>query len=249
MPTKINKLLQKWPNNTVATARWLKRQGVDHRLASKYVHSGWLNRLGHGAYIRTGSSVNWVGGIHALQSQLGLTIHIGAVTALELRGHAHYLAFNGRAVVMFGNPGTKLPAWFNTHQWSQPVTLITTGVFKHCNDYTSTLNVDGIELTAASSELAAFEMLYLVPKRQSYEEAVQIMESLTTLRPKVVQHLLNDCTSVKTKRLFMHIAEQLRLPCLSHIDLSAIDFGSGRRSIHTGGKLEHKYELIIDDTI
>ena len=248
MPTKINKLLQKWPNNTVATARWLKRQGVDHRLASKYVQSGWLTRLGHGAYIRTGSSVNWTGGIHALQTQLGLDIHIGAISALDLRGYAHYLALGGRPVVLFGNPGTKLPAWFSTHQWSQPIIFITTGVFQSCNDYSSTLDIDGIELAAAPLERAAIEMLYLVPKRQSYEEAVQIMATLTTLRPNVVQQLLNECTSVKAKRLFMHIAEQLRLPCLSHIDLSTVNFGSGRRSIHTGGKLMHKYELIIDDT-
>ena len=249
MTTKINQLLQKWPNNTVATAKWLKSEGVDHRLASKYVQSGWLNRLGHGAYVRVGSSVDWTGGVHALQTQLGLDVHLGAVTAMDLRGHAHYLALGGRTVVLFGKPGTKLPAWFCAHQWSQPFTLVTTGVFQDCNECTSTLDVGGIELATASLELAAFEMMHLVPKQQSYEEAVQIMTSLTTLRPRVVQLLLESCTSVKTKRLFMHVAEQLELPCLPHLDVSDVNFGSGRRSIHRGGTLEHKYDLVIADTI
>ena len=249
MTTKINQLLQKWPNDTFATAKWLKNEGVDHRLASKYVHSGWLERLGHGAYVRVGSGVDWAGGVHALQTQLGLDVHLGAVTAMDLRGHAHYLALRGRTIVLFGQPGTKLPAWFSAHQWSQPVTLVTTGVFQICNEHTSTLDVNGIKLTTASLERAAFEMMYLVPKQQAYEEAVQIMASLTTLRPKVVQRLLESCTSVKTKRLFMHIAEQLELPCLPHLDASNVNFGSGRRSIHTGGRLERKYNLVINDAI
>ena len=249
MTTKINKLLQKWPNNAVATAKWLKSEGVDHRLASKYVRSGWLNRLGHGAYVRAGSSVDWAGGVHALQTQLGLDVHLGGVTAMELRGHAHYLAIGGRAIVLFGTLGTKLPAWFSAQHWSQPVTLVTTGVFQDCNDCTSILNVDGVELATASLERAAFEMMYLVPMRQSYEEAVQIMETLTTLRPQVVQQLLESCTSVKTKRLFMHVAEQLELPCLPHLDVSDVNFGSGRRSIHRGGTLERKYDLVLADTI
>ncbi len=249
MASKINQLFHKWPNNTVATAKWLKSEGVDYKLASKYVQSGWLNRLGHGAYVRAGSSVDWVEGVHAMQTQLGLDIHLGAVTAMELRGHAHYLALQGRTIVLFGKPGTKLPAWFIAHQWLQPVALITTSVFRDCNEFTSILNVDGIGITTASLEQAAFEMMYLVPKRQSYEEAEKIMSSLTTLRPEIVQHLLDNCTSVKTKRLFMHAIEQLELPCLSHLETSKVDFGSGRRSIHARGRLYHKYNLVLDDTI
>ena len=61
MSSKINQLLQQWPPRTVATPRWLSRKGVDRRLADKYVQSGWLERLGHGAYRRTGATVDWPG--------------------------------------------------------------------------------------------------------------------------------------------------------------------------------------------
>lgn len=71
------------------------------------------------------------------------------------------------------------------------------------------------------------------------------MESLTALRPPVVQRLLETCTSVKTKRLFMHSAERLGHRWLADVDLEAVDFGAGKRTIHAGGKLDTKYELVV----
>ena len=247
MGSKINQLLQQWPSGTVATLRWLNSRGVDRRLADKYVQSGWLERLGHGAYKRAGAIVDWVGAVHALQTQLALAVHPGGITAIELRGYSHYLAFDAREVILFGNPGTKLPAWFEARSWSRPVTLVTTGVFAGTEKTTSTLSVDTVDLEVATLEQAAFEMMYLVPKRQSYEEAFQVMESLTSLRPKAVQQLLECCTSVKTKRLFMHAAERANHSWLKHLDLSKVDFGSGRRTIHAGGRLDKKYDLVVTD--
>jgi len=247
MGSKINQLLQQWPSGKVATLRWLSSLGVDRRLADKYVQSGWLERLSHGAYKRTGATVDWAGAVHALQTQLALAVRPGGITAIELRGYTHYLSFGAREVVLFGNTGTKLPAWFEAHSWSRPVMLVTTGVFTGTERTTSILPVDEVELKVATLERAAFEMMYLVPKRQSYEEAFQVMESLTSLRPQVVQRLLEGCTSVKTKRLFMHAAERANHSWLKHLDLSKVDFGSGRRTIHTGGRLDKKYDLVVAD--
>ncbi len=247
MSSKINRVLQKWPHGTVATLHWLKKEGVDRRQASKYVRSGWLNRLGHGAYVRPGSTVDWVGGVYALQAQLELDVYLGGITAMELRGFAHYLALGGRKVLLFRKPGVNLPTWFRHHRWLPPVVPVTCGAFGRAESLTSMVKIDGVELAVASLEQAAFEMMYLVPKRQSYEEAFQVMESLTTIRPKVVQKLLEDCTSVKTKRLFMHAAEQIDHWWLSDINLSNVDFGSGKRSIHAGGRLDHKYNLVLED--
>lgn len=150
---------------------------------------------------------------------------------------------------MFGNSGTKLPAWFEDHSWSRPVTLVTTGVFTSDDTATSPLQFDEVELDVATLERAVFEMMYLVPKRRSYEEALQVMESLTSLRPQVIQQLLENCTSVKTKRLFMHAAERLNHQWLKRLDLSKVDFGSGRRTIHAGGRLDNKYDLVVADPV
>ena len=247
MGSKINLLLQAWPAGTVGTQRWLNSRGVDSRLADKYVRSGWLERLGHGAYVRAGSTVDWPGAVHTLQHQLGLDVHPGAMTAFDLRGYAHTLALNGREVVLFGKTGTRLPSWFSSHDWSQSVSLVTSNMFGTNSERVSTIKFDGLDLAVATLERAAFEMMYLVPKQQSYEEALQVVEALTALRPQVVQRLLENCASKKAKRLFMHAAERMNHPWVTGLDLSNVDFGSGKRTIHPGGRLDEKYNLIVAD--
>lgn len=247
MASKTNQLLKAWPVGGVATQRWLNTRGVDYRLADKYVRSGWLKRLGHAAYARAGSTVDWPGAVHALQTQLGLAVHPGGITAFKLRGYAQYLALAGRQVLLFGGKGTRLPSWFSGSKWSQPVILVTTGLFRDREHAISMVKVDDVELAVATLERAAFEIMYLVPKRQSYEEALQVMESLTSVRPWVMQQMLENCTSVKTKRLFMHAVERMNHPWLAYLDLSKVDFGAGKRTIHAGGRLDKKYELVVAD--
>jgi len=45
----------------------------------------------------------------------------------------------------------------------------------------------------------------------------------------------------------MHPAERLDHPWLTRLDLSKIDFGSGQRTIHAGGRFDKKYGLIVAD--
>ena len=51
------------------------------------------------------------------------------------------------------------------------------------------------------------ELLHLVPEKEPFDEAKLLMEGLTTLRPSVLQPLLENCNSVKAKRLFLSLAE------------------------------------------
>ena len=248
MRSKINRLLQEWPAHGVGTQRWLKSNGVDFRLADKYVRSGWLKRFGHGAYVRAGSAVDWPGAVQTLQKQLELDVHPGAISAFDLRGYAHYLALGGREVVLFARANTRLPSWFSNHSWLQPVRLVTTNMFSNDMNAVSTVKTKDIDLSVATLELAAFEMMYLVPKQQSFEEAIQVMESLTALRPHTVQRLLETCRSVKAKRLFMVAAERMNHPWLDDLDLSHVDFGAGKRTIHPGGRLNKKYNLVVANT-
>ena len=44
-PTKINRLLKEWPKGTVATSRWLEKQGVRFDLAERYRRTGWLRSV------------------------------------------------------------------------------------------------------------------------------------------------------------------------------------------------------------
>lgn len=48
--------------------------------------SGWLESVGVGVFKRSGNSPTWQGGLHALQAQDGLAVHVGGLTALAAEG-------------------------------------------------------------------------------------------------------------------------------------------------------------------
>ena len=78
----------------------------------RYKKSGWIQSFGRGAYILYGDKVEWPGALYALQTQLGLYVHPGGKTALELKGYAHYLPSGKRKVFLYGTQGRVLPSWF-----------------------------------------------------------------------------------------------------------------------------------------
>jgi hypothetical protein len=73
------------------------------------------------------------------------------------------------------------------------------------------------------------------------------MESLTTLRPGLVQSLLEQCRSVKVKRLFMFLAEHHNHAWVERLDLSKVDFGKGKRMIVKGGRFDAKYRITVPE--
>jgi hypothetical protein len=76
---------------------------------------------------------------------------------------------------------------------------------------------------------------------------MHLFEGLYTLRHDVIQKLLEECSSVKVKRLFMVIAEEFNYPWVRKIDLRKVDFGHGSRSIGQGGKMNSKYKITVGD--
>ena len=71
------------------------------------------------------------------------------------------------------------------------------------------------------------------------------MENLIGLRPDVVQQLLEQCRSIKVKRLFLFLAQRLQHPWFEMLDFSRVDIGKGKRSIVKHGVLEKKYQITI----
>jgi len=56
---KINQLLQAIPSGAVVTTTWLAAHEVSADQARKLAGSGWLRRVGHGAYSRPGDALSW----------------------------------------------------------------------------------------------------------------------------------------------------------------------------------------------
>ena len=71
------------------------------------------------------------------------------------------------------------------------------------------------------------------------------MESLTTLRPKLLQQLLEACTSQKVKRLFLYMAEKAGHPWFKALKLDPIETGTSRLMVSPTGKYISKYNMTI----
>ncbi|MBI9071212.1 MAG: type IV toxin-antitoxin system AbiEi family antitoxin [Melioribacteraceae bacterium] len=243
---KINQLTKNWQKGTIKTSTELSILGYNRDLLKRYTSSKWIESVGYGAYKLAEDNVKWYGALNALQEQKQSKLHAGGKTALELKGFAHYLSQGKKTVRLFGNPKEKLPKWFKNSNWDEQIGLVQTKLFDYKLDSLySKITLEGIEVKIAVPELAAMEMLYLIPKEQSFEEAYLIMENLTTLRPKLVQQLLETCNSVKVKRIFMWMSEKLNHSWVEDIDISKVYFGVGKRVIVKEGRLDKKYSITV----
>ncbi|HEX2869309.1 MAG TPA: type IV toxin-antitoxin system AbiEi family antitoxin domain-containing protein [Ignavibacteriales bacterium] len=243
---KINSLITNWPKGTIALTSHLNRAGLQNDLLHKYTRSRWLESVGNGAYKLNQDKVGWEGAVYALQKQAGFSMHPGGKTALELKGLAHYASQGESTVNLFGPAEELLPRWFMSQEWSRQVKYVRTNLFdyKSLSGY-SAYETKGIEITISSAELAMLEMLYMVPKYNSFDEAYLIMEGLTTLRSRLLQRLLEECRSIKVKRLFLYMAEKSGHSWFNELQTGKLDLGTGKRLIVKSGRLNHKYNITV----
>ncbi len=245
--SKINKLLKVWPAGTVAISRWLQSQGIYPQLVQRYQKSSWVDRIGDGAFIRSGDKVGWEGALFAVQEQLELPVHVGGKTALQMLGFGHFLPLGEKLpVFLFGAPGKKLPLWFETFRSGINLRYLMADLFSEKERLGLTKKgVGAFEITLSSPERAIMELLYLVPQEESFEEASLLMEGLNTLRPKLVQTFLEKCRSIKVKRLFLYLAEKHNLPWVKKLDIARVNLGKGKRSLVKGGHFDQKYQISV----
>lgn len=239
----INTLLQKWPKNTVAVYSWLKENGVSKSLAEYYRESGWLDSFGVGAFIRRGDKVNEFGALFALQNYLKLPVHIGGLSALSLHGLSHYLR-QGDVTQIFNEYKSPIPSWFKKSEFFK-VKIFNTRFLPADKNLVMKQNSEFYQLKISSPERAILEVLYLCPDEFDVVEAFHLVENLVSLRPKVMQELLENCNSIKVKRLACFMFEKAGHEWFKRLDLSKIDLGSGNRKIVEHGAYNSKYKIII----
>lgn len=244
--SKLNNLLTNWQQGAVYTATWLAQQGFSSSAIAGYCQSNWLRSIGRGAFVKVGDTYDWVGGLWAVQNQLGLAIHPGGKTALELAGYGHFVPLGQQSAILYGSTGVKLPHWLRQQAQLWQIQYFTTNLFDEqpllgLTEYQS----GGLSIQISTPERAILEALYLVPHTQSVEESWLLMEGLVTLRPRLVQSLLGTCNSIKVRRLFLYLAEQHGHPWFDRLDVDALDLGVGNRSIVTGGRLDSKYKITV----
>ncbi len=243
--TKLKTLLSTFPRNTILTAKYLTAMGYSRDLQISYERNGWLKRVSQGAYTVLENNVDLNGAIYALQEQLGLSVHIGGLTALnEQYGIVHNIPFS-RKQQLYGYRGEKLPKWFNTLYKDSIELNLTTFLPKDLALVEQ--NNGDFKMKVSSLERSVLEMLYLVPEKVTINEAYQFIESLTAVKPKEFQKLLEECTSIKVKRLFLYMVETIGHSWFKRLDIEKINLGKGVREITKGGKHNKKYNIIIGD--
>ncbi len=244
--TRINQLVSHWKRGTVYVQSHLSEMGYYHDLIKSYKRSGWLESIGTGAYVLPHDNVDVFGGVYALQQQLQLSVHLGGRTALELAGYGHYARFSNQQYFLFGTAGTRLPKWFAENDWGVKVHYTATNLItSYIQESFTEFEHKEFSVRISTPERAALEMLYHIPAHQGFDEAMRIMEGLMTLRPKLIQNLLENCQSIKVKRLFLYMSEKLELPWFVELEVNKIDLGSGKRVIINNGVLDNKYLITV----
>jgi len=245
MATKINKILQKLPGNSLLYSSWMIQNNISPKEQTSYLASGWLERLTQGVYFRAGDTPTLYAAVASYNEQLGKNCFVGASTALDIQGYSHFVAMGKPTACLFTSKAERLPRWMLAHEWDMNIRYSTTKIFGNNMLGVEKTNVDGFVLPVSSPERAFMECLHLAPKYYSVMDLYYVMEMLTTLRPQLVQQLLAKCTSLKVKRLFMYMADKSQHQWSHALDRSLVDVGSGKRSFSKNGVYNSNYLITI----
>ncbi len=241
---KLMNLLSNHVPGTVLLASWLEKNGISRDLQKYYQRSGWLESYGVGAFKRPNENVQWTGALHSLQRQTELSVHAGGLTSISLQGLSHYVRLENEPLYLFSSQYAKLPKWFLNQEWSDQIIHVKTKFLPAgfaLYDYSH----DGLKFKISSPERSILECLYLTPDRFDIMECYQILEGLANLRPKILQELLENCNSIKVKRLFLFMASKAHHQWWDFVDQSRIELGTGDRVIVKGGVYISKYKISI----
>lgn len=245
MATKINQLLKRWPPGTVALQSWLETEGISRKLSHRYVAAGWLERLGHGAYVRSGDTANWRGAIYALQQHAQLAIWPASATALQLQGLGQHIPMQREKIWLWGEAGSRLPAWFKNHDWGvsiqfNAVRLFSTAVQDHFH-----YKKDGFIIEVSSMERASFELVYEITDGESFNWVAEQFQGLVNLRPRLMQLYMEACTSIRVKRLVLLLGAYYGHVWAQRIERSRINLGSGKRQVVKNGWLHPELQITV----
>lgn len=271
--SKLSRLQHELQPGLLATTSWLGKRGYYRQLLDQYVSSGWLESPARGVYRRPGLPLKWQHVVASLGTVLDRPPHVGGLSALELRGYAHFLKPRGPGEIHLYSD-VKLPSWvtklpvperFVEHGnrlfsgargIAGPLGTDKSGATHSTDALSQTLTKElwgpwDWDLVYSTPERAILELLDDVPQRESVEHVALLMGGLADLSSRRVLALLAACRSVKVKRLFLALASRHRHQWVRRVveaaDRGEVDLGTGKRSLVPGGKLHPKYLITLPE--
>lgn len=240
---KLNRLMAPGNQGGLYFSAWLTEKGYSNQLIKRYRNSGWLRTLSRGVMYRNGDKLNSFAVINSYNEQMKKDFHIAAHSALELSGVSHYIPM-GKPVLMVAHPKEQLvPGWIKKIDLDRSPKFFSTETFSY--PQTNIFNSEFIHLKASVPEQAFLECLLLAPRQYSLMDLYYLMEQLTSLRPDVLQLILENTDNIKTKRLFLYMAEKADHHWYSLLDTSKMDLGSGKQKLVENGVYHSKYKITI----
>lgn len=230
---KLNALYTRLKPGAPLMSRDLAAMGISADLAVHYVRAGWLKRLARGVYCRPNETLA-LGPCLALLERRFEGLHVGGKTALDWYGVRQYVA-RQPVLQLYGWRSGQLPAWFTDRF---PAEYYRKRLFDEQPDALRNVNPFEREAGAprvSAPERALLEMLSEVGVRQPLEEAGELVESSYSLRARVLQELLEHCTSVKTVRLCLQLGREGGLPWAAKLDADKLPTGSDQPWVSRSG--------------
>lgn len=244
--SKLNHILLNWLPGDIHGLSWLRERKVEQRLAYQYFEGAYLKKVGPGVFARKGDKVDWMGAVAFLQSELKFPLHVSGQTALELQGYGHYVSLGKKSnISLMSHKKKTFPKWLNSLNPSFKFTFNQSKLFDQEVGLTN-FEERGFKIKISSRELAILELIDAADLTNSLETVENYMNALHTLRPNEVQFLLEKCNSIKTKRVFLYMAEKLSLKFVKELDKKKILLGTGKRVVVKGGELNKKYQITVD---
>lgn len=249
-------------------AAWLQAQGISRTSIHDYVQRGWLERIAPRVYRRattTGAgNLRWDIAVISAQRIGTPTFYIGGLTTLDLLGQGHFARLGSERSVELYDPEGTAPSWLLKLMTDATLVVHKRKVFSDPDLGLEwrrldpgTARLGGVVpaptpqepwdhfMRIAGAERAAIEMMDDVARTLSFEHADSLFEGLTMLRPRLLANLLEGCSSVRAKRLFLFYADRHNHSWAKHLERRNIDLGRGKRQLATGGRLDTLYQITV----
>lgn len=134
--------------------------------------------------------------------------------ALDWYGVRYFVRVKTKTL-LYGSGDQRLPPWvtknfkleYRRKNLFRPNDQVAIAISRYCDRPDAPL--------VSEPERAVLEMLSEVPQRQSLTEARELVQSLVSLRPELMQQLLRSCRSIKTVRLFLTLSPVVNLSIMS----------------------------------
>lgn len=163
----------------------------------------------------------WFRAIDIIQNELKLDVYPGGCSAVTGWYHRHYVIIHPTTESLYGSDVDKIPEEILKDDWERKFYLYKTDYFPRDLGINKVKTREYV-LRIPSVERGLLEMVYDINIRLSIDTVAEYFSDLHYVDPKLLQKLLEVCTSEKVKRIGLFLADESYFDYYDKIDQSNI---------------------------